>query len=267
MGGRKSKGKAIILVIHAFLFQAHKSSWIWVKCYMVVPGYKIVRYRIAALFCHICEVREAYKQKNSLGEVLIDIPRITYKSKFIRMRFGNHPKGANDCWAYTGWKNRSGPASIIPEIALVPKSWLSKEDLEFINSLATGGSLSQTNAYPLSIYPIAHLLLTNVLQNEADLEMLSVVMGVEPTGSWCHFRFHLSIGARVRPTHAFTIYKIFVYLNAYRKKMIFVTWSNGHVKDAIMRKRLVFLILDFINKFHYKCNVAGTTTFIHKRLY
>ncbi len=57
------------------------------------------------------------------------------------------------------------------------------DDFEFLNSLGEGGWWSHTRSYPLLIQFITHLLLTNVLQNEAHFEMLPVWIGSEPAGS------------------------------------------------------------------------------------
>jgi hypothetical protein len=79
------------------------------------------------------------------------------------------------------------PASTISEIADVKNSGCSNVDSEFGNVFSTGGVVSHTRSYPLSIYPITHLILTNVLQKGAHFEILPVVMGSESAGSKVDF--------------------------------------------------------------------------------
>ena len=97
--------------------------------------------------------------------------------------FGKAPSGLTTVGIPLVGRAEAAHASTISEIFDVTNSWCSNPDLEVGIYLETGGVVSHTRSYPLSIDLIAHLLLTKVLQKGAHFEMLPVVMGSEPAGS------------------------------------------------------------------------------------
>ena len=116
--------------------------------------------------------------------MVIDISYIQNKTQLVRMSFGNNAEWTVGITPIG--RAEAALVSTISEIVAVRKSWCDNADLEFNMSLATSRDVSQTrsiHSYSLLIQPTTHLLFTNILQKDAHLGMMSVMMDSEPAGT------------------------------------------------------------------------------------